>query len=303
MEAINRFVFNSLARHESVSLPHLGTLSVVRQESELDGDEVTFPVNRLAFSTVICEECSVISRMEAASDVPRADIEYAYNKWLDPARESLAAGTLLIDGVCAITKVSDDDFYVLPSPELEALLDSAPQKSVKLVKMGKVKAAGHKRSNTPAVFISSIAALCIIAGALFYFDLLPTGKESSQMSHPAEILTVEPEIQLKTEIPDTLRLKEVETHEEIVELPAEYNSAQVSDTTYYLIAGVFGAEENARRFMDANSPADGEIIVNSKGMYMVSLSKYNASDVAWAALNRIKPEHHNAWIYKRAKKK
>lgn len=77
--------------------------------------------------------------------------------------------------------------------------------------------------------------------------------------------------------------------------------SELKEKQYYLIAGCFSKESNAKRLVSSliNDGYESEIIgQNSQGLFLVSYERFSKSEEAKVALNKLEAEGKSSWIRK-----
>ena len=313
MHLINSVVFNLLALRKTVVVPGLGTLGVRRSEAVMEGDTLVFPVNILTYSESETDGgVNLTDYIVEESGLERGDVEHAVKRWVSDVRAASGEDTIFIDGVCSVELKSGK---ATPSEGLDIKLNPLNQKSVGLPKIKRKKSrpvkGGGKRPPRGKKSALWIVAAVVLAGLFAVYAyrthlFLPAApapeREQRRAAEPVrpEVIDTEP-------TKDSLHGAGGETTGAPAAVAPEASSipatavTTASERLYYVIAGVFTTEDNARRYISQNKEISSswEIIPNRQGKFMVSAGKFSDNQEATREMVRLNDRLPGVWIYKR----
>ena len=230
---VNKIVYNALVAERAVTLPGVGTLSLVRAAATMQSkDVVASPVFTVEFSSH-GEARSVVDVIAREGGVDAARAEDIYMRWLDKVRNG---SVLTIEGVGVLRNKSfevDKELYALLNPS---------QKSVK-VRYRKNKAA--ITAALVSVFVG-VAIMFGVAAWFFYCEDASTSMEEVGVDVVAEESVQTPVVEVVEEV---VVVEDVEC--ELVESVVEEVALAVEDWTmrddirHWVVAGSYSTRENA----------------------------------------------------------
>lgn len=249
---VNKLIYNTLAEHNAVVLPRVGTLGVVRRMAKMEGNRVVAPTFAVEFSSAEkgVSLCDVIA---SVANISSSEAEDIYLRWLDKVKEG---NTLTISGVGTLR-----DKSFVTDMELQKALNLADKTPIKI----------HSRSRKPYIAIAAVAVALLGVGAYLF---LVNDRVSSPASAPIEEVVVEEVVVTEPE-PETY----IETETEFETAPTRWIDRD--DIRHWVVVGSYSTTENAERAVeDILKRQDAECcdILTLGKMYAVAV--YGSSDKA-----------------------
>ena len=247
---VNKLIYNTLAEHNAVVLPRVGSLGVVRRMARMEGNRVVAPTFAVEFSSAE-EGVSLCDIIASLANISSSEAEDIYLRWLDKVKEG---NTLTISGVGTLR----DKSFVTDMELLKALnlADKAPIKI-------------HSRSRKPYLAIAAVVVALLGVGAYLF---LANDRVASPAPAPIEEVVVEEVVVAEPE-PIT------ETEIEIETAPVRWIDRD--DIRHWVVVGSYSTTENAERAVeDILRRQDAEYcdILTLGKMYAVAV--YGSSDKA-----------------------
>lgn len=266
---VNKLIYNALAEHNSVVLPRVGTLSVVRRGAKMEGDRVVAPTYVVEFSSTE-DGAMLIDIISSIANIPPAEAEDIYLRWLDKVREG---NVLIISGVGTLR----DKSFILSS-ELAKALNLSKSTPYKI----------HSRRRKPSLLVAAAVVVLLGAGAYLYMAndrVAPHAVESS-------------EIVAQIETPESFVEEVIE--EDIIAEPEPKRWIDNKDIRHWVVVGSYSTRENAERavedILDNQKAECCDILVLGK-MYAVAV--YGSSDKAECERYVSDNRHHfkQSWVH------
>lgn len=243
VDQVNSIIYNALVAEHVVTLPGVGTLSVVRQAATIAKDNlVAAPTYVVEFSSH-APGSSVVDIIAVEGGVELCEAEEIYARWLDKVR---SGSVLTIEGVGTLRDksfVADAAFIALFNPSTKSV---------------KVKRKGHRGVVLMAVLLVLLVAIVTVGWFLgderddrfkcarcANKDVESTGDVGSNANTEAEVIDVveEPVVEESVQEP---AIEEVQEVVETVEVTEENWTAN-RNIRHWVIAGSYSTEENAER--------------------------------------------------------
>lgn len=247
---VNKLIYNTLAEHNAVVLPRVGSLGVVRRMAKIEGNRVVAPTFAVEFSSAE-EGVSLCDIIASLANISSSEAEDIYLRWLDKVKEG---NTLTISGVGTLR-----DKSFVTDTELQKALNLADKAPMKI----------HSRSRKPYLAIAAVAVALLGVGAYLF---LANDRVASPAPTPTEEVVVEEVVVAEPE-PIT------ETEIEIETAPVRWIDRD--DIRHWVVVGSYSTTENAERAVeDILRRRDAECcdILTLGKMYAVAV--YGSSDKA-----------------------
>ncbi len=307
---VDRILFNTLARRDSVALPGVGSLLVERQPAQRTSARQMNPPRTLIHYTGEERGIALPHLIAAAGGCSEEEAREIYTRWLEKTRE----GEVLVIG--GVGTIAERRFTI--DPQLDKALNPLGKKPLTL---------------RPRCWINPLLAIVVLAslavtGTLLYLSREPLlrsihRKETvhteaiclTEPAQPTECLQPTlPDDSLEVNTPtETLvePLAEGVTNEQLATPSAaeaatagtEMPHQEITRTTpgqTYVVAGIYSTEENARR-------AAGEIATDYPELtphiylygakWMVSLHEDASAEACQAFITQYTPQINGLWPY------
>lgn len=247
---VNKLIYNTLAEHNAVVLPRVGSLGVVRRMAKIEGNRVVAPTFAVEFSSAE-EGVSLCDIIASLANISSSEAEDIYLRWLDKVKEG---NTLTISGVGTLR----DKSFVTDMELLKALnlADKAPIKI-------------HSRSRKPYLAIAAVVVALLGVGAYLFLA-------NDRVASPAPA-KVEVVADIPAPAPTVVEVGE----EAVVTESTPVRWIDRDDIRHWVVVGSYSTTENAERAVeDILRRQDAECcdILTLGKMYAVAV--YGSSDKA-----------------------
>ena len=247
---VNKLIYNTLAEHNAVVLPRVGSLGVVRRMAKIEGNRVVAPTFAVEFSSAE-EGVSLCDIIASLANISSSEAEDIYLRWLDKVKEG---NTLTISGVGTLR----DKSFVTDMELLKALnlADKAPIKI-------------HSRSRKPYLAIAAVVVALLGVGAYLFLA-------NDRVASPAPA-KVEVVADIPAPAPTVVEVGE----EAVVTESTPVRWIDRDDIRHWVVVGSYSTTENAERAVeDILRRQDAEYcdILTLGKMYAVAV--YGSSDKA-----------------------
>ena len=247
---VNKLIYNTLAEHNAVVLPRVGSLGVVRRMAKMEGKRVVAPTFAVEFSSSE-EGVSLCDVIASVANISSSEAEDIYLRWLDKMKEGNA---LTISGVGTLR-----DKSFVTDAELQKALNLADKAPIKI----------HSRSRKPYIAIAAVVVALLGVCAYLFFT---NDRVASPAPTPIEEVVVDEVVVAEPE-------PETETETEIEPAPVRWIDRD--DIRHWVVVGSYSTTENAERaVVDILKRQDAECcdILTLGKMYAVAV--YGSSDKA-----------------------
>ena len=216
---VNKLIYNALAEHNAVTLPRIGSLSIVRREAKIEGSRVVAPTFAVEFKSAeggvsLCEIIASVANISAA------EAEDIYLRWLDKVREG---NTLTISGVGTLR---DRSFIV----------DTTLAKTLNLGSSAPLKI--HTRSRKPYLLIAAVVVILLGIGAYLFVS-------NDRVATP---IVEEPVTIAVAETPEPIVEEVIE--EVFTPQPEPKRWVDSDDIRHWVVVGSYSTRENAERAVE-----------------------------------------------------
>lgn len=245
---VNKLIYNTLAEHNAVVLPRVGSLGVVRRMAKMEGNRVVAPTFAVEFSSAE-EGVSLCDVIASVANISSSEAEDIYLRWLDKVKEG---NTLTISGVGTLR-----DKSFVTDTELQKALNLADKTPIKI----------HSRSRKPYIAIAAVVVALLGVGAYLF---LANDRVASPAPAPIEKVVVDEVVVAE---PEPITETEIET--------APTRWIDRDDIRHWVVVGSYSTTENAERAVeDILKRQDAECcdILTLGKMYAVAV--YGSSDKA-----------------------
>ena len=247
---VNKLIYNTLAEHNAVVLPHVGSLGVVRRMAKIEGNRVVAPTFAVEFSSAE-EGVSLCDIIASVANISSSEAEDIYLRWLDKVREGNA---LTISGVGTLR-----DKSFVTDAELQKALNLADKTPIRI----------HSRSRKPYLAIAAVVVALLGVGAYLFLA-------NDRVASPAPA-KVEVVADIPAPAPTVVEVGE----EAVVTESTPVRWIDRDDIRHWVVVGSYSTTENAERAVeDILRRQDAECcdILTLGKMYAVAV--YGSSDKA-----------------------
>lgn len=216
---VNKLIYNALAEYNAVTLPRIGSLSVVRREAKIEGGRVVAPTFAVEFKSAD-DGVSLCNIIASVANISAAETEDIYLRWLDKVKEG---NTLTISGVGTLR---DKSFIV----------DTTLTKTLNLSSSAPLKI--HSRSRKPYLIIAAVVAILLGIGAYLFVS-------NDRVATP---IAEEPVTIAVAETPEPIVEEVIE--EVVTPEPEPKKWVDSDDIRHWVVVGSYLTRENAERAME-----------------------------------------------------
>lgn len=245
---VNKLIYNTLAEHNAVVLPRVGSLGVVRRMAKMEGNRVVAHTFAVEFSSAE-EGVSLCDVIASVANISSSEAEDIYLRWLDKVKEG---NTLTISGVGTLR-----DKSFVTDTKLQKALNLADKTPIKI----------HSRSRKPYIAIAAVVVALLGVGAYLF---LANDRVASPAPTPIEEVVVDEVVVAEPE-PEPITETEIE--------PEPVRWIDRDDIRHWVVVGSYSTMENAERAVeDILKHQDAECcdILTLGKMYAVAV--YGSSD-------------------------
>lgn len=288
MNAVDKIIYNALLRGESVNIPDVGNLRIVRHNASRDkSGAFVAPRREIVWTAEIdADGVSVISKIMDIGGIGEPQARSIYDGWIADSRKD---GRTTIDGVCSVAdgKVETDAAFAsrINPPE-------PPHKS------------GKGWIIWPIVVLVLLCCAVVVnmywSDVSYFFTTLTHREQATEQVQLSEDTLAVAETY---EQPDTAVVQDLGVEPEQQSAPAAPATTVTSSGAecYMVIAGTFRSESNALHELSTVQHelgfAKSKIIKNDKGMFLVAVGESATEAGADALLAKVKQSVSGAWVF------
>lgn len=304
---VNNIIFNTLVAERAISLPGVGTLSIVRRAAEMESSDLITPPSYVVEFSSHGVATSVVNVIAHEANVDIMQAEDIYSRWLDKVRND---ATLRIEGVGTLR----DKSFVADAAFLN-MFNSSSAKPIKVKR--------KKRGCCLFFIILLLVAMLLVgigvAGLFFYNDIaamfdktteLPT-KSNTAINTAEEVYdaTIDYNEQAVTENVDECDceanieevVEEIQQEEPIVaNEPVATTWTANKDLRHWVIVGSYSTEENANKAISAIEAKYKDVdceIFELGWMFAVASYGSNDRDDCEKFMRNYSNEFEQMWIH------
>lgn len=293
---VNKIIYNRLITEREVTLPGVGSLSLVRHAASMSSrDVVAAPRLTIEFSSH-AEGCSVVDAIAVIGGTDTATAEDIYSRWLEKVR---SGSTLTIEGVGTLRNKSFET-----DKELLVLLNGASATHVNIVR---------KRKSRAMLWVGltlSIIALIVSIAAIFNIDISAISDKTTNTDKQVEItvenIIIEPVAEYitsdepTTDVEEDIHTQDVVAVESVEVATVADNWTMRDDIHHWVVAGSYStmrnAESAAETITTKYQDIDCKIITLGK-MYAVAIYGSNDRDDCVQHMRKYHKNFGEAWIF------
>lgn len=293
---VNKIIYNRLITEREVTLPGVGSLSLVRRAASMSSKEVIVaPRLTIEFSSH-AEGCSVVDAIAVIGGTDTATAEDIYSRWLEKVR---SGSTLTIEGVGILRNKS---FEV--DKELLSMLNGTSATHVNVVRRKK------GRTMLWVGLTLSIIALIVSIAAIFNIDISAISDKATnadkQVETTVENIIVEPEAEdvasgeLTTDVEEDIHTQDVVAVESVEVATVADNWMMRDDIHHWVVAGSYSTMSNAESAAEAITTKYQDIdckIITLGKMYAVAIYGSSDRDDCVQYMRKYHKNFGEAWIF------
>lgn len=293
---VNKIIYNRLITEREVTLPGVGSLSLVRRAASMSSKEViVVPRLTIEYSSHTVGY-SVVDAIATIGGTDTATAEDIYSRWLEKVR---SGSTLTIEGVGILRNKS---FEV--DKELFAMLNGASATHVNIVR---------KRKSRAMLWVGlalSIIALIVSIAAIFNIDISAmsnkTTNSDKQVETTVENIIVEPVAEdvvsgeLTTDMEENIHTQDVVAVESIEVATVADNWTMRDDIHHWVVAGSYSTMSNAESAVETITKRHQDIdcrIITLGKMYAVAIYGSSDRDDCVQYMRKYHKNFGEAWIF------
>lgn len=293
---VNKIIYNRLITEREVTLPGVGSLSLVRHAASMSSrDVIAAPRLTIKYSSH-AEGCSVVDAIAVIGGTDTATAEGIYSRWLEKVR---SGSTLTIEGVGILRNKS---FEV--DKELLSMLNGTSATHVNVVRRKK------GRTMLWVGLTLSIIVLIVSIAAIFNIDISAISDKvtnaDKQVETTVENIVVEPVAEdvasdeLTTDVEEDIHTQDVVTVESVEVATVADNWMMRDDIHHWVVAGSYStmsnAESAAETITTKYQDIDCKIITLGK-MYAVAIYGSSDRDDCVQYMRKYHKNFGEAWIF------
>lgn len=293
---VNKIIYNRLITEREVTLPGVGSLSLVRRAASMSSKEVIVaPRLTIEFSSH-AEGCSVVDAIAVIGGTDTATAEDIYSRWLEKVR---SGSTLTIEGVGILRNKS---FEV--DKELLSMLNGTSATHVNVVRRKK------GRTMLWVGLTLSIIALIVSIAAIFNIDISAISNKATnadkQVETTVENIVVEPVAEditygeLTTDVEEDIHTQDVVAVESVEVVTVADNWTMRDDIHHWVVAGSYSTMSNAESAVETITTKYQDIdckIITLGKMYAVAIYGSNDRDDCVQYMRKYHKNFGEAWIF------
>ena len=300
MDAISKLVFNTLAKHEGINLPGIGSLRVTMRPAAIQkGSKLSPLLYRVDYSPEELPELesavALIGQVEEV-DVPAA--EEIYGKWRAGAMRD---EKVVIDSVGTIK-----EGFFTPAPALILMLNPAGTSSMQM-----------QKKVSPAHVSLWIIAAVVLGGALALGSVMLINNSRSEKIRPsqstARTAVVDPAVETPAAGEASRAAAAAGDASVASAAPAgtpvsadPVQTAAKGAPLYHVVAGVYSGPGNADKFIAEAKKSNPGVAFTKvpwvNGLTIVSVYSSSSRAETEKALNRLMHIEEGMWIYTQKQK-
>lgn len=293
---VNKIIYNRLITEREVTLPGVGSLSLVRHAASMSSREVIAAPRLTIEYSSHAEGCSVVDAIAVIGGTDTATAEDIYSRWLEKVR---SGSTLTIEGVGILRNKS---FEV--DKELLSMLNGTSATHVNVVRRKK------GRTMLWVGLTLSIIALIVSIAAIFNIDISAIYDKATnankQVETTVENIVVESVAEdvasgePTTDVEEDIHTQNVVAVESVEVATVADNWTMRDDIHHWVVAGSYStmsnAESAAETITTKYQDIDYKIITLGK-MYAVAIYGSNDRDDCVQYMRKYHKNFGEAWIF------
>lgn len=305
-KSVSYYISELLFLHECVIVPEFGGFIGNRNPAQLNKTtrSLTPPSTRVLFNRNLkTNDGLLISHIENKEGVTQKSAKEHVLRFAEKSNNKLSASKVLrIEKIGLFTIGEQGNIIYTQDNSINYNLDAfglKPTYNQLIARSRKREEEFEKtiktirnKSLVPKTFLRAAAVLLPLI-TLSYFSISQQERINTVYEQMAS-LNPFPSVKNINKTPD-LKIKKTL---DIKANPINESNAIFSEKTYYIIAGAFTIEENANRMLNKlNSWNYNALIIKENKLLRVSYNSFQNRENAVLALNKIKKENPDAWLF------
>jgi hypothetical protein len=293
---VNKIIYNRLITEREITLPGVGSLSLVRHAASMSSREVIVaPRLTIEFSSRTTRG-SVVDAIATIGCIDTATAEDIYSRWLEKVR---SGSTLTIEGVGILRNKSFE-----ADKELLSMLNGTSATHVNVVRRKK------GRTMLWVGLVLSIIALIVSIAAIFNIDISAisdkTTNSDKQVETTVENIIVEPVAEdvatgeLSTDVEEDIHTQDVVAVESIEVATVADSWTMCDDIRHWVVAGSYSTMSNAESAVETITKRHQDIdcrIITLGKMYAVAIYGSSYRDDCVQYMRKYHKNFGEAWIF------
>lgn len=293
---VNKIIYNRLITEREITLPDIGSLSLVRRAASMSSKEaIIAPRLTIEYSSHTVGY-SVVDAIATIGGTDTATAEDIYSRWLEKVR---SGSTLTIEGVGILRNKSFE-----ADKELFAILNGASATHVNIVRKRK------SRAMLWVGLILSIIALIVSIAAIFNIDISAmsnkTTNSDKQVETTVENIIVEPVAEdvasgeLTTDVEEDIHTQDVVAVESVEVATVADSWTMRDDIRHWVVAGSYSTMSNAESAVETITKRHQDIdcrIITLGKMYAVAIYGSSDRDDCVQYMRKYHKNFGEAWIF------
>lgn len=293
---VNKIIYNRLITEREITLPGVGSLSLVRRAASMSSrDVVAAPRLTIEYSSHTVGY-SVVDAIATIGGTDTATAEDIYSRWLEKVR---IGSTLTIEGVGILRNKS---FEV--DKELLSMLNGTSATHVNIVRRKK------GRAMLWVGLVLSIIALIVSIAAIFNIDISTISDKATnadkQIETTVENIIVGPVAEnvtsgeLSTDVEEDIHTQDVVAVESVEVATVANSWTMRDDIRHWVVAGSYSTMSNAESAVETITKRHQDIdcrIITLGKMYAVAIYGSSDRDDCVQYMRKYHKNFGEAWIF------
>lgn len=293
---VNKIIYNRLISEREVTLPGVGSLSLVRRAASMSSKEVIVAPRLTIEYSSHADGCSIVDAIAVIGGTDTATAEDIYSRWLEKVR---SGSTLTIEGVGILRNKS---FEV--DKELLSMLNGTSATHVNIVRRKK------GRTMLWVGLTLSIIALIVSIAAIFNIDISAISDKATnadkQVETTVENIIVDPVAEnitsgeLTTDVEEDIHTQDVVAVESVEVATVADNWTMRDDIHHWVVAGSYSTMSNAESAVETITTKYHDIdckIITLGKMYAVAIYGSSDRDDCVQYMRKYHKNFGEAWIF------
>ncbi len=293
---VNKIIYNRLITEREITLPGIGSLSLVRRAASMSSKEVIVAPRLTIEYSSHTVGYSVVDAIATNGGIDTATAEDIYSRWLEKVR---SGSTLTIEGVGILRNKSFE-----ADKELLAMLNGIGDTHVNIVR---------RRKGRTMLWIGltlSIIALIVSIAAIFNIDISAISDRATnadkQVETTVENIIIEPVAEdaasgeLTTDVEEDIHTQDVVAVENVEVATVVDSWTMRDDIRHWVVAGSYSTMSNAESAVETITKRHQDIdcrIITLGKMYAVAIYGSSDRDDCVQYMRKYHKNSGEAWIF------